>query len=313
MSAEQYSQNGATLPMNNAETNSGNSNEHSETPLNSSGNPLDDIAALLTGQEPQDDEQDENQDGQTPEPQDNNGSADAAGQDGREEGEQDGEEEAGDGQRQRELTNIAEAAKAIGTSPRKMYDLEVPMGPGQEPVTIGELKQAYRQSDEVQREFAQREQEITSREVQAAQVQQDLAYLQEEILAKTPPERIRQLQERQEAQLRIEGNLLQQKLPEFRDQHYFNNWREDAVAYTAKFGFKPHELVINDHRLVHILHHAMMLEKKLERLASFKPKHEQPPKRKSKALRPGTNKANRRPRDKGQQVDAVADLLKGTI
>ena len=305
---------GAQLPVREIEQSSGNEHEHSETPLKSSGNPLDDIAALIAGEEPQDDGQDtQENDGQARQPQDSDDHAAGSGAESAEssDGEQAGESEA-PGEK-RELSTLVDAAKALGTSTRKLYDLQIPIAPGEEPVTLGELKDAYRNQSEWQQDFASREKSLSEREIRTAQMQQDLAYLQEEIVSKVPPERLRYMQERQEAQLAIEGKLLQSKLPEFRDQHYFNNWRQEAVEYTGRFGFKPHELVIQDHRLIHILHHAMMLEKRLERLASFKPKPAEPPKRKQGGLRQGSETRPPRTNDRAQHIDQVAQLVKGSL
>jgi len=303
---------GAQLPVRENEQTSGNDQEHSETPLRSSGNPLDEIANLLTGEDIKDDEQGtQGKERPAQQPADSDNYAADSGAESSEDGEQAGEGEA-PGEK-RELTTLVDAAKALGTSARKLYDLQIPIAPGEEPVTLGELKDAYRNQSEWQQDFASREKSLSEREIRTAQMQQDLAYLQEEIVSKVPPERLRYMQERQEAQLAIEGKLLQSKLPEFRDQHYFNNWRNEAVEYTGRFGFKPHELVIQDHRLIHILHHAMMLEKRLERLASFKPKPAEPPKRKQGGLRQSSDNRPPKSHDRGQHIDQVAQLVKGTL
>jgi len=290
------------------ENGSGSELERSETPKRSSSDPLDEIANLLM--ENEGDGQDASEEQQ---PQDSDSARDAQAEPGSEESEPGEESEPRqDSEESRRLTTLQDAAKALGTNAAKMYDLQIPMGHGEEPVTLGELKDAFRDRGGWQQEFAQREQQITAREVENARVQQDLAYLQEEVLANVPPERLKEMEHRQEAQLRLEGVMLQQKVPEFREQNYFNKWREDAVEFTSKFGFKPHELVIQDHRLVHMLHHMMGLERKLERLARLEPVRTDPPRRK----RGGVQSAKQpQPRSKGAgpDLDALANLVKGSL
>ena len=306
----QHSETGSPqeLQARDIENTSGTNVEHSETPKKSSSDPLDEIANLLMENEGNEQETDTSEG-----PQDGDSAPDAQASPGGEEsepGEESGQE--GDAGESSRLATLQDAAKALGTNAAKMYDLQIPMGQGEEPRTLGELKDAFRDRSGWQQEFAQREQMLTAREVENARVQQDLAYLQEEVLANVPPERLRDMEQKQEAQLRLEGVMLQQKVPEFREQNYFNKWREDAVEFTSKFGFKPHELVIQDHRLVHMLHHMMNLEKKLERLAQIEPVRTDPPRRK----RGGVQSAKQpRPRAKGSgpDLDALANLVKGSL
>jgi hypothetical protein len=304
----QFSETGSPqeLQTRDIENGSGSDVEHSETPRKSSNDPLDKIANLLM--ENDGDEQETESSNWT---QDSDGARDAQAEPGREEGEP-GEEAGEESRQERRLATLQDAAKALGTNAAKMYDLQIPMGQGEEPRTLGELKDAFRDRSGWQQEFAQREQMLTAREVENARVQQDLAYLQEEVLANVRPERLKEMEHRQEAQLRLEGVMLQQKVPEFREQNYFNKWREDAVEFTGKFGFRPHELVIQDHRLVHMLHHMMRLEKKLDSLAQIEPVRIDPPRRK----RGGVQSAKQpRPRTKGSgpDLDALANLVKGSL
>ena len=307
--SEQYSENGAQLMARESESSSGSDMERSETPKSSSGDPLDKIAQILM--EENDGKETESDDPEHRAQDDNNG---AVGQDATgEEAESAGGEETPESAQERRLATLQDAAKALGTNAAKMYDLQIPMGQGEEPRTLGELKDAYRDRAGWQQEFAQREQTLTAREVEAARVQQDLAYLQDEILAKVPPERLKQMEQRQEAQLRLEGVMLQQKVPEFREQNYFNAWREQAVEFTGKFGFKPHELVIQDHRLVHMLHYMMGLEKKLERLARLEPVRTAPPKRKHGGMQAPSKSNSHRGSNAGPDLDALANLVKGSL
>jgi hypothetical protein len=284
--------------------------ERSETPKSLSSNPLDEIAQLLMENDGHEKDQGEKREQQ---PQgDDHGTVGETAEGEKAEGS--GDEGPGDetpGQQERRLSTLQDVAKALGTNSAKMYDVQIPMGQGEEPRTLGELKDAFRDRTGWQQEFAQREQQLTAREVEAARVQQDLAYLQDEILAKVPPERLKQMEQRQEAQLRLEGVMLQQKVPEFREQNYFNAWREQAVEFTGKFGFKPHELVIQDHRLVHMLHYTMSLEKKLERLARIEPVRTAPPKRKTSGVQ-SSNKPQPR-NNAGPDLDALASLVKGAL
>jgi len=308
--SEPYSQNGAQLTSREVENTSGSDMERSETPRSLSSDPLDKIAQLLM----------EDQNEETSSTQAEHGAKNSddravgEGSEGSETaGSEDGSGEGQETQEQRRLATLQDAAKALGTNAAKMYDLQIPMGQGEEPRTLGELKDAFRDRSGWQQEFAQREQALTAREVEAARVQQDLAFLQEEVLAKVPVERLKQMEQRQEAQLRLEGVMLQQKVPEFREQNYFNAWRQDAMEFTSRFGFKPHELVIQDHRLVHMLHHMMNLEKKLERLAQIEPVRTGPPKRKMGGVQTSSKPTGQRGKTSGPDLDALAHLVKGSL
>lgn len=224
------------------------------------------------------------------------------------ESEREGETETDEGLHldERDGLDINALADQLEITPEAAYGIQIPVGEG-ESLSIGELKDMYSKSSDWQQEFAGREQELSSREVQAATDQQDLAVLQGEIHQLLPAERIRELQERHIDKLAIESVLLQNAIPAFKDEAFFTSWRDKAQGYTKRFGFKPQDLVITDHRILVLLDHAMKLEDRLDRLAAFKPVRPGVKARKTQGLTRGPGKQSR---ERNRSSDLVGDVAK---
>ena len=300
---------------------SGTDIEHSSTPVTSSNDPLNQIAELLLPKESEDNEQEQEQAPDEDQEQDQD-TPDDLPERGAIESEPGGEE---GGESERPELSLKSIADQLGIDVAELYDMEVPTAGDGEPVTLGQLKDLHQhggsmpemeltaQYETIQQELAERDQVVSSREVEAQALQNDLAFMQNEIMAHLPPERIAQLQERHNQTLATEGAMLLNAIPEFEDQQVFNNWRGAAIEYTARFGFKPSDLVISDHRLVVLLNHAMGLEKRLDRLASMKPTVPKPPKKKAVGNGMVPIKSSKASMDRNQHLDAVAKLVGGSL
>ncbi len=276
--------------------------------LPSSKDPLDQITNLLIEEEKTSEKAEE---GESPGTSDSDqqpirrGAEAQEGEAEQEEGEQEGDQE-GELDDEPGGLDINTLANELEITPEEAYGIEIPIGEG-ESLTIGELKDMYSKSSDWQTEYAQREKELSSREVQAATDQQDLAVLQGEIYQLLPAERIKELQDRHIDKLAVESVLLHNAIPAFKDEAFFTSWRDKAQQYTSRFGFKAQDLVITDHRILVLLDHAMKLEDRLDRLAAFKPVR---PKVNTRKLRGLSAVPNSRKPERGQISDVIGEVAK---
>ena len=111
-------------------------------------------------------------------------------------GAQDGPGE--EGQEESGTRNLKDFAEELGTNMKKLYSIEVDMGKDG-PVSIGALKDAYRDQNSFNVEFAQREKALTEQATQLREAQQTLMMLQEDIKDHVDPGKLEALQEQQRA------------------------------------------------------------------------------------------------------------------
>lgn len=281
--------------------NSGTDSEALQTQKKPSDDPVDQIAELLAEGIPDEETSDSDP---VPEQQ-------AAP--GEHEGESGGGEEAPEEAPQEEvkLTTLKDAAEALGKEASALYDVKIPMGDG-ESQTLGELKDTVLKQREWTSESVRREEELTERELRTARDQQELSYLSAEIAHKMDPEQVKQARARRETELRQEQLTLAEASPKFKDPAQFDLWRNEAVTFLSRYGFKPQDMMITDHRMVLMLDDLMETKKRIKNLANVRPRRKEPPKVKRTGLTKGTDKrtpANSR----DDHLDQVANLLKGVL
>jgi len=172
---------------------------------------------------------------------------------------------------------IKELATQLGTSPKKLYEsLEIGLADG-ETITLSEMKNQFKRQDAVTREYAERDQQLSQREAQMLENLQLLQSVQSDLAGKLSPEVVQQLQTRTRKQEVAEQQLLFQAAPELRDSAKLDSFRSDVAEAMGTFGFKPHELVIRDHRIALAMRDYVRVKRQLNDLLALNP-DQQPPK-----------------------------------
>lgn len=219
------------------------------------------------------------------------------------------ESEQGDSTEEVNVRTAKELAEKLGVDPKDLYKVEFNLRGGST-ATLGQMKDAAEKLETVDQEYAVREKQLNDLEIELHNARQQVSMYQQEIAEQLTPERRAEIQSAQEATLAQEGASLRAAVPELAEQAKFDQFREDTVKYLGRWGFKPHELQITDHRVLLVVKHGMDLERRLENLAKMKPK--QPPVRTRKQTAPKpTEKPQQRPMEIGidDQVRAVAKLI----
>lgn len=210
---------------------------------------------------------------------------------------------------------FSEAAEALGMEPKDLYALTLNTGDGEE-VKIGDLKDAYQNRQAAERETAERAAALDERETALFQEQRLFAELGDD-LAKhiSPQKRQEMLTHLQEREAR-ERQRLMQMMPELQDQATFEQFRDDVVGTLGKYGYKPHEIVVSDHRHLLVVRDLIRANKRIKSLLQLPKEGSKPPKASPPQGR-GAGSQNRRgskpsrPARGSEQVEAVSALIKG--
>ena len=229
------------------------------------------------------------------------------------EGGGEGEGEA-EGDKPPELGRLDELAAKLDMPLEKVYDLELTTGDG-EAVKLGDLKDAWQDRESAARETVQRSAALDTRETEIMAEATLWGQLGQHFQQVLPEGAKAELARRQEAKQARERNMLMDAIPEFQDPAKFAAFRDDAVEALSAYGFKPHELTINDHRLLVVLRDFTRNKARLDKLLSFDPKAAKPD-----ADRPSRRTSQRSVDKRALQraatgsetdkVDAIARLIK---
>lgn len=170
---------------------------------------------------------------------------------------------------------LKEAAQALNIDAEALYEVEIGTGDG-EKVKLGELKDAWQGRHEAERESAERAAALDSRETAIIAEQRMWGELGENLAAALTPENLQQLKQTLEAKDIQERRRMVQIMPEFDDPQVFSQFRTDAVELLGKYGYKPHEVVIGDHRQIQLIRDFIRANKRLEVLSLHKPTRQTP-------------------------------------
>lgn len=269
-------------------TEPGNSSPDAETRL-TEPQKLDAISALLAGAPPPDvdpapaegDEVQGGGDGQpvVPEPED----LEAAGGDP----EAAGQVEQGD----TPLTP-ADLADKLDLPVDQVYEMDIPTGDG-EVVKLGDLKDHWQNQQRVERESAERTAQLDEREARIITDQQVWSVLA--MKGQLPPQALREAQQQVQSSIQAETDKLLNLVPDFQDEAKMDTFRREAVRALGTVGFKPHEVMMADHR------HALFVRRFLQLEAENKAL-----KKKSEPKPPRAGKPNGRQSAKQRSVPANA-------
>jgi hypothetical protein len=268
------------------------------------------VTALLNGEPPKDDAAGEDEgDGGGREP----GDADpprAEGDDGA------GSAEPADVQQAPDApATVQEAAERLGIDAADLYKLTITTGDG-ETVTLGDLKDAHQSRQAAERETAQRAAALDERETAIIAEQRLWAEMGDTLAQAITPEQRTALKERLDQRDAQERRLMVQAMPEMADPNTFAQFRDDAMQLLTDYGYKPHEVVVGDHRQLLILRDLMRAKKRLKDLASFKPRTEPPQSKKPQGRGRTSNRTAAvqramNSRHEADKVAGVAALLNG--
>jgi hypothetical protein len=167
----------------------------------------------------------------------------------------------------------AEIAKSLGVEPDAVYNMEIPLRDG-ESVKLGKLKDFWQERETVEREIAEKSTDLDRREAGIIADQQSWA-----ILAANGGLNENALNEARQIvgkQIEREQSLLFDLMPDLHDATKLDLFRRDLVRVMGKVGYKPHEIVLGDHRQGLLLREFISMEKELDALR--KATRREPPK-----------------------------------
>ena len=171
--------------------------------------------------------------------------------------------------------DLGELAERANVTPEDLYNqLQVPLEKGQDPVTLGELKDGYQAAARVaERESAlddrarAHEEQRDANERQALLDRRELRLLLETIKPETlPPAVLEELQTRERHRIDTNRTELHRTLPELKDPEKYRDFTTRAGKFLSQeYGFRPSELAtIDDPRTFKMVSDHMRLKARLE-------------------------------------------------
>ena len=232
--------------------------------------PLDDIAAiseLITGGDP--DESEQPQDAET---------------------EQEAQQlpETADAEYPQDTGASEQDQAAEPTEPQQIdYDQEIPMPDGMENMTVGQLKDHFRDHQDLQQERAEWESQQSEQQLELMAARRQLVELAN-MLQDVKPEVVDHVQQMMERDDEHEAEMLLKTFPAWADPDKKSAARAEQVETFKQYGFTEWEYSsITDHRVIKALHDLTQFRKreaagkaKREELRSTPPKGQKPPTRK---------------------------------
>lgn len=223
-----------------------------------------------------------------------------------------------------ETDTPAKLAEARGVTVEDVYGLQIPIDGLDEPVTLGQLKDKFLETQETDIVSAKERLEWDDAKAKAEnEIMLARAQLQK-IVELIGPDKISQdvvdqLSRDQTSTMQREQNLMLRSIPEWSDEGRFVQDRAKMVDHIAPYGYTAHDLArITDHRLVKYIRDNMALADRYERAMKFKPVQKQAPKASApKGTRTETTKASAlasKAKQTGRREDinkAVSALLEG--
>lgn len=210
---------------------------------------------------------------------------------------------------------MAEAAERLGIEAKDLYKLSITTGDG-DTVSIGDLKDAHQNRLAAEQETAKREVALDQRETAITADQRIWAEMGDQLAQILTPQVRQQLAERMSERESAERRKLLQALPEMQDEAKFDQFRSDVVDTLGKYGYKPHEIVVGDHRQLIVLRDLIRLQHRVDQLSKFQPEPLMPRQSKPQGRGNPTSRAQAalnkaKGGTEAHKVDAVAQLLKG--
>lgn len=204
-------------------------------------------------------------------------------------------------------------------APQVDYDLVVPMPDGMESMTVGQLKDHYRETQDLQQEREDWEAQQSEQQLQLMATRNKLVTLAES-LQNVPPEIIQQVEQLQQFDAQRESALLLQVFPEWANAEKKAAARDEHLATIREYGYSDIDYAqIQDHRLIKLLHDLTQLRKreaagkaKREELKAQLPKGQKPVQRKQTPAQERAALINRAKRgSESDKIAAISSLITG--
>lgn len=199
------------------------------------------------------------------------------------------------------------------------YDLEVPMPDGMENMTVGQLKDHYRDHQDLETERADWEAHQNEQQLELMAARRQLVELAD-MLKDVKPEVIDHVQQMIQRDGEQEAELLLKTFPKWADPDVKAAARAEQLATFKDYGFSEWEYSsIEDHRVIKALHDLTQFRKreaagkaKREELKSTPPKGQKPPTRKQSAAQQRAAMIQRAKRGTSdEKTAAISTLLNG--
>lgn len=161
-----------------------------------------------------------------------------------------------------DLTALAER---LGVEPAKLYEARIPLADGAEPVTLGQLKDAYRDSQQLEAQRSELTQQRGEWHADQLRQQREL----EEVLAAIPADRIdpqlaQAVQKVNRERLSREAEALYRTVPSWTDAKARDADLVQMQAHLAQYGITRQDLdAVTDHRLLRMMRDAALTAAKL--------------------------------------------------
>ncbi|NNF60704.1 MAG: hypothetical protein HKN06_05145 [Gammaproteobacteria bacterium] len=187
-----------------------------------------------------------------------------------------------------EAQDTAPEDAAAPTDPSQVdYDLEIPMPDGMENMTVGQLKDHFRDHQDLQQERDDWEAQQNEQQLELMAARRQLVELAE-MLKDVKPEVVDHVQQMQQRDDQQEAELLLKTFPKWADPDAKAAARTEQLDTFKQYGFSEWEYSgITDHRVIKALHDLTQYRKreaagkaKREQLQSNPPKGQKPPTRK---------------------------------
>ncbi len=186
-----------------------------------------------------------------------------------------GELAAPEGPKAKPPANLEELALGAGLDKSKLYDMEIITGDG-ETVKLGALKDAWATREQGVQETAANDARLNERETALIQEQAVWSQIGEQFNQFTTPEQRETIRNQLAQKTHNERAALMHAAPELNSTHAWESFQADAVKLAGQHGYKPHEVVLSDHRQVLILRGYLKALKILADLKAFKPSVKKP-------------------------------------
>ena len=145
---------------------------------------------------------------------------------------------------------FADLAKGLGVEPGDLYDVEISLAEGREPVTLGEMKDAYQDQAALTEKvdaLAERESKSTNKMMQARRQLEELVQLLPEGI---PPEMVARAEALDAEKVKTEQRLILEVIPEWGNAAQLAADSKLIRAHLLPYGFTDSEIgMIQDHRL----------------------------------------------------------------
>lgn len=159
-----------------------------------------------------------------------------------------------------DLNGIAEK---LGVDPDEVYKATITTRDG-ETVSIEQLKDAWQKRKSDERGIAERVSELDRREAGVIADQQVWSLLAAS--GQLPAEAVRTAQTQIQNIVQRESATLFDLVPELRDEAKLDLFRRDMVSALGEVGYKPHEIMLTDHRQALFVRRFVQMLRELEAL-----------------------------------------------